>query len=467
MKGLRIAFRSGILLLMIVVFGLQAQAQTKTLYPNTRVSDNINGYYEYLPLHYFTSPEKRFPLLIYFHGLGTAGPGTPETITYLVTAGWGTPPNRTWRSPGYFNFPSSFELDGVSYEFILFTPQFELEPLNAGFSAVPDVNAIINYCIEHYRVDPTRIYLAGQSGGGAYVMDYISSSSENANKIAAALATSAAMGSTAARAQVIAAADIPVWIAAGEPDNLGNFAGIARGWINSINNAPNPPEHLSKYTILPNDNPTNHNLAAVYLYNPSTTENGLNAYQWLLQYQRLQGPLPVQGLELTAKKEHHDIVLNWSTTSEKNNEGFHIERSADGTQFQSIGYIPSGSDNSSGATYSFTDEHPLEGVNYYRIKQVDKDGHSAYSDIVIVNSELSAQLKIYPNPVSAMLHLEYEPIFQNAQLQIFDGNGSLVKELRLHGRNTDQINVNVLSKGVYHGRIIKEGRTIQFTFVKN
>lgn len=109
-------FRKFSLIPILFLFALATQAQTKTLKYNTRVNDNINGYFEYLPINYNDVPAKEFPLFIYLHGTGTAGDGSPGVLEYVVNSGWGTPPWRAWRD----YLPTSFTVDpdGQQREFV-------------------------------------------------------------------------------------------------------------------------------------------------------------------------------------------------------------------------------------------------------------------------------------------------------------------------------------------------------------
>ena len=97
-------------------------------------------------------------------------------------------------------------------------------------------------------------------------------------------------------------------------------------------------------------------------------------------------PLPVTIVAFTAQKlNDHASILEWKTGYEKNNDYFIIERSSDGINFESIGTIKGAGSSASLISYSFTDENPLPGINYYRLKQVDFNGQSENSIIKTIN----------------------------------------------------------------------------------
>ncbi|MFD1630402.1 discoidin domain-containing protein [Pseudopedobacter beijingensis] len=111
-----------------------------------------------------------------------------------------------------------------------------------------------------------------------------------------------------------------------------------------------------------------------------------------------EGTLPVSLIDFTAKTQTNGTVsLNWSTASEQGNNYFLLERSADGKNFSSLTEVPSKGSNSN---YQFTDAQPLNGNNYYRLTQVDKDGKSKELSIQSVSVSLAKQnSNIYPNPL--------------------------------------------------------------------
>jgi len=124
-----------------------------------------------------------------------------------------------------------------------------------------------------------------------------------------------------------------------------------------------------------------------------------------------------------------DITLRWKTASEINNDYFEIEKSADGYTFYQIGLIEGSGNSKETISYEFVDTNPLNGIQYYRLKQVDYDGTFEYSDIAQANFAGQVALHIYPNPVTAShVYINY----QNAArgrigISIFDLNGKIIK----------------------------------------
>jgi hypothetical protein len=107
--------------------------------------------------------------------------------------------------------------------------------------------------------------------------------------------------------------------------------------------------------------------------------------------------LPVEFLYVEAQKISSSVLVSWATATELNNKTFIIERSSDASSWEAIGEVAGAGNSSSILTYNFTDEHALNGTNYYRIRQVDVDGAFLYSNIVTAQIS-SNQVNILPNP---------------------------------------------------------------------
>ncbi|HEX5154604.1 MAG TPA: T9SS type A sorting domain-containing protein [Parafilimonas sp.] len=173
--------------------------------------------------------------------------------------------------------------------------------------------------------------------------------------------------------------------------------------------------------------------------------------------------LPVILTSFTAAKQKTSVLLNWQTTSELNNKYFSIERGNAENNFSVIGYVNSKGDSHSLQDYSFIDSQPLNGENYYRLKQVDADGHFAYSKIVSESFRVANNYKLYPNPVKNVLHIDN--LHGSAVISIISQNGTILNK-KIVTEGTYEFNVKNLSMGVYYVRIDEEEKVITMKFVK-
>ncbi|MBK5283910.1 MAG: hypothetical protein JJE25_00775 [Bacteroidia bacterium] len=109
--------------------------------------------------------------------------------------------------------------------------------------------------------------------------------------------------------------------------------------------------------------------------------------------------LPVELISFKAQPLLNSVRLIWSTASEINNNYFLIERSADLESVKEISFVSGAGNCSVQMNYSEADENPLEGISYYRLKQVDFDGQYSHSRWVKINFSRRKGLKIIPNPL--------------------------------------------------------------------
>ncbi|MES2567304.1 MAG: lamin tail domain-containing protein [Bacteroidota bacterium] len=108
--------------------------------------------------------------------------------------------------------------------------------------------------------------------------------------------------------------------------------------------------------------------------------------------------LPIELLYFNANYNGKYVDLNWATATEINNDYFTIERSGDGLNFESLLKVKGAGNSTNQINYSVTDEEPINGISYYRLKQTDFDDNFSYSNIVSVTSKIEEEYKIYPNP---------------------------------------------------------------------
>ena len=167
--------------------------------------------------------------------------------------------------------------------------------------------------------------------------------------------------------------------------------------------------------------------------------------------------LPVTLIDFTGIVEKNNVLLQWQTATETNNKRFETERSADGIVFSKIGSVAGHGNSSVIKYYSFADTNPLNGTNYYRLKQIDNDGAYAYSKIVSVSFESNDSLiSVYPNPAKDYINIK---IANAGVLSVYNASGALVKTTLLQS-GINIVDIHHLSAGIYFGNI--NGQKIKF-----
>ncbi|CAG5076380.1 T9SS type A sorting domain-containing protein [Parvicella tangerina] len=115
-----------------------------------------------------------------------------------------------------------------------------------------------------------------------------------------------------------------------------------------------------------------------------------------------QAPLPVELTQFEAEIFDKSVHLFWTTASEVNNDYFEVQRSADGEHFETILTVKGAGNSTTVIDYMEADLSPLDGISYYRLSQVDFDGTSHYSNVVVVNFDFPSgadpNMDVYPNP---------------------------------------------------------------------
>ncbi len=120
--------------------------------------------------------------------------------------------------------------------------------------------------------------------------------------------------------------------------------------------------------------------------------------------------LPIELLSFSGHNIGHENVLKWETASETNNDFFTLERSIDGISFSEIDNIDGAGNSNSILNYHLIDKTPINGINYYRLKQTDFNGNYKYSSVISLNIENHSDLELvysYNNPETNYLELTF------------------------------------------------------------
>ena len=161
------------------------------------------------------------------------------------------------------------------------------------------------------------------------------------------------------------------------------------------------------------------------------------------------GALPVNWVDFTAIIQNSSVLLQWKTAREINNDHFVIERSVNGVDYNSIGNKEPDKSINDSKNYQFTDNTPNQGINYYRIKQVDHDGKFSYSRVARVNLKAKMGIQITPNPSTDFILISMDASLNPVTIRIFDPGGRLVFNKTNVVLSPMRISVDHLPKGLY------------------
>ena len=167
--------------------------------------------------------------------------------------------------------------------------------------------------------------------------------------------------------------------------------------------------------------------------------------------------LPVELSYFRAKEVNCAIEIKWASTTEINNETFILERSEDGISFEKIAELAGQGTTTKEHIYKYIDSNN-KGNNFYRLRQIDRDGTEEISSIIFVENtcQNALNLQLVPNITSDISHLQLTgDLKSDVFIQVLNANGQVVQafEIQHHSEFTEQvIVVNTLPEGIYYLR---------------
>lgn len=178
--------------------------------------------------------------------------------------------------------------------------------------------------------------------------------------------------------------------------------------------------------------------------------------------------LPIELTYFQVQKIKQQVLLSWETAIEINNDYMAIERSKDGRTFQEMGSIQGAGTSHTPQRYTYLDENPFTGSNYYRLRQVDFDGRATYHEVVAINMATANQVRMLPNPVNDFTTLQLTEVLETeSKILIYDMMGKVVFETRLAaGPSTVDIDLSFLANGSYIIRLELTDSVVSERFVK-
>jgi hypothetical protein len=174
------------------------------------------------------------------------------------------------------------------------------------------------------------------------------------------------------------------------------------------------------------------------------------------------GFVPVELSSFTATANNKEVILNWSTATQLNNQEFEVHRKFGSTDFIRIGSVKGHGTTTSPNNYSYVDKLTDAGKYFYRLKQIDFGGKYEYSQIVEINWSPFTTYKLeqnYPNPFNPTTKISFAiPLLGGARgglvtLKVYDVLGSevrtLLNEQKEAGYHSVDFDASELPSGVY------------------
>jgi len=181
--------------------------------------------------------------------------------------------------------------------------------------------------------------------------------------------------------------------------------------------------------------------------------------------------LPVTWLSVTGEMSKGSAIIKWSTASEFNTAGFTVEHSDDGLKFASLHHLAAAGNSNRVRQYQWIHTSPKQGINYYRIRQTDRDGRYNYTKVITLQYFTNATtIRIFPNPVIEKLTVlvpEGRRGGNDNYIRIFDVMGKeVMRQKIIVGTKQLDLNTSKLSAGIYHLQMMLHGNLQTVPFIK-
>ena len=173
--------------------------------------------------------------------------------------------------------------------------------------------------------------------------------------------------------------------------------------------------------------------------------------------------LPVKLIDFKLSQANGQVQVSWSTSSESNSDYFIVERSSDAQVFTEAGRVKAAGNSSIPKSYAYTDLNPVDGMNYYRLKQVDIDGNIAIHGIRSINiMAYSGHMLLYPSPATGnSVTFDYgRAIPPGLKYQLINTSGAVLGSGTVQSKK-QLIPIQGLPHGLYYFRL-SNGLSVSF-----
>lgn len=184
----------------------------------------------------------------------------------------------------------------------------------------------------------------------------------------------------------------------------------------------------------------------------------------------LESSLPVTLISFTVEKgEGQTILLKWTTSEEHNSDRFEIEHSFNGSEWIKRASTVASGESSVSTSYFYTDAMIGNGIQFYRLKMIDRDETFSYSRIRSVKVNAESRMSLYPNPARDWITLTANDLSQAERVQLNDNNGKILHDqpLKFQTGKSARIDLKHIPAGLYFVRVTdKNGSIVLMKMVK-
>jgi hypothetical protein len=186
-----------------------------------------------------------------------------------------------------------------------------------------------------------------------------------------------------------------------------------------------------------------HSCSAPVVYGPSTLTTTVGVMSGVTL------PIVLSGFSATAGSDG-TVELNWETKIEQNSNRFEIERSANGSDWHTVGTVQAHGNSSTAISYSYVDASPLQGTDYYRLRLIDLDGSSVYSDVKVIETAVVSHISFFPNPARDFVNVALGGTGTGtATVRLINQAGAVLQEKKAQAGTTVTFSLQQYTTGFY------------------
>jgi Secretion system C-terminal sorting domain len=196
-----------------------------------------------------------------------------------------------------------------------------------------------------------------------------------------------------------------------------------------------------------------------------TTANLSNSF-YVGSVNAINSPLPITLVAFTATLENQGVQLKWETSSEVDNAYYLVQRATDTSLWKDLQQVAASGNTSTDSYYTTYDPNPVDGNNYYRLMQVDRDGTFTYSPVRQVTLDGPVTVSIYPNPARSFITIRLDMgNGEKLSVMLMNTAGQTIEVPTANTGSQVTLYTSGLAKGIYFVRITHGQRTETKKFI--
>ncbi len=167
--------------------------------------------------------------------------------------------------------------------------------------------------------------------------------------------------------------------------------------------------------------------------------------------------------DVKAAQNKDAITITWQTLNESGTKSFTVERSGNANDYVGINTVPA---KGVASNYIYTDKNPLDGTNYYRIRENAINGTNTFSPVVKVVFNDNGIISLYPNPAKNTVTVKGLNKNITAVVKITDMQGREISSQNFTQSSSATLNIRALAQGTYFVQVAQQDKIVRLKLIK-